>query len=73
MYPKIAALYDVKALDNAVGKAKDMIDFSETLCIVTADHSHTFTIGAYGLRGANIFGLGEIWSVEDDEDAFIRK
>lgn len=67
-----AALYDVKALDDAVGNAKNMIDFAETLFIVSADHSHTFSIGSYGLRGSNLFGLGEMWSEQDDENAFIR-
>ena len=66
-------MYDVKSFDNAIGKAKEMIDFTETLCIVSSDHAHTMTIGGYGLRGANIFGLGELWSEQDDEDIFISK
>jgi len=44
----------------------------ETLIIVSADHSHTFSIGAYGRRGDSVFGLGTAASV-DGEDIFICK
>lgn len=54
------ALTDTIALSDAVKKTVetlkklDMLD--ETLIIVTADHSHVFTIGGYPQRGNNILG-----------------
>ena len=35
-----------------------MIDPEETLVLISADHSHQFTMGGYGVRRADIFGLG---------------
>ena len=50
-----------------------MIDFAETLLIVSADHSHTFSMGAYGRRGESIFATGMQPVLGDDEGPFIRK
>jgi alkaline phosphatase len=50
------ALGDTAALDKAVKTALDMTDASETLIIVTADHSHTLTIAGYPARGNPILG-----------------
>ena len=38
--------------------------------MVSADHSHTFSIGAYGARGENIFGTGKQQS-PDGENVMI--
>ena len=55
----IRALNDFVAFDEAIGAALAMVDLEETLVLVTADHSHTFTLGATGVRGANLFGPGD--------------
>ena len=54
------ALTDAIALSDAVQKAVDTLKalnkLDETLIVVSADHSHTFTIGGYPQRGNNILG-----------------
>ncbi|NJD06114.1 MAG: alkaline phosphatase [Methylococcaceae bacterium] len=51
------ALTDTQQLSEAVQAAVNATDPEETLIIVTADHSHTFTIGGYPRRGNPILGL----------------
>ncbi|MBA3440773.1 MAG: alkaline phosphatase [Pyrinomonadaceae bacterium] len=51
------ALTDAVELSKAVRATLAKVDLRETLIIVTADHSHTFTIGGYPERGNDIFGL----------------
>ncbi|MEO8297543.1 MAG: alkaline phosphatase [Burkholderiales bacterium] len=51
------ALLDTIELSNAVRKAMAMTNPEETLILVTADHSHVFTIAGYPHRGNNILGL----------------
>jgi alkaline phosphatase len=51
------ALLDAIELAKAVKKAYEMTDPNETLIVVTADHSHTFTIAGYPHRGNDILGL----------------
>ena len=54
------ALTDAIALSDAVQKAVDTLkasgELDNTLIIVSADHSHVFTIGGYPQRGNNILG-----------------
>ncbi|MFC6197489.1 alkaline phosphatase [Ponticaulis profundi] len=50
------ALEDVYALDEAVKMALSLTDPEETLIIVTADHSHVFTMAGYAARGNPILG-----------------
>jgi alkaline phosphatase len=50
------ALTDTIEFSNAVRRAMEMVDPAETLIIVTADHSHVFTMGGYPKRGNPILG-----------------
>jgi len=50
------ALTDAIELSNAVKKAVELTNDEETLIIVTADHSHVFTIAGYPTRGNPILG-----------------
>ncbi len=65
------ALMDTIALSDAVRTAVEKVDLSETLIIVTADHSHVFTIAGYPTRGNPILGkvVGVDNSGESEEDA----
>ncbi|XP_077988600.1 alkaline phosphatase-like [Glandiceps talaboti] len=51
-----SALYDTIALDLAVETAKTMTSDSDTLIVVTSDHSHTNTVNGYPTRGNSILG-----------------
>jgi alkaline phosphatase len=51
------ALTETIELSNAVRTAAQKVNLDETLIIVTADHSHTFIMGGYPIRGNNILGL----------------
>lgn len=58
------ALTDTIALSEAVAKARELTDDKDTLIIVTADHSHVFTIAGYPSRGNPILGKAAINGVE---------
>ncbi|MCU4676146.1 alkaline phosphatase [Catenovulum sp. 2E275] len=58
------ALSDTIELAKAVQAAYDSTDPEETLILVTADHSHVFTIAGYPKRGNPI--LGKVVAVGED-------
>lgn len=51
------ALADLQAMDAAVRVAQEKTSEEDTLIIVTADHSHVFTIAGYPARGNDILGV----------------
>lgn len=61
------ALNDTIELSRAVATAKNLTNDKDTLIIVTADHSHVFTMAGYPKRGNPI--LGKVINVGDDEFA----
>ena len=50
------ALRDAEQPDAAVGAALKAVDVRETLVLVTADHSHVFTMAGYPLRAPEELG-----------------
>lgn len=50
------ALSETVEFADAVQVAMDRVDIEDTLIIVTADHSHVFTMGGYPTRGNPILG-----------------
>lgn len=57
------ALTDTIALSDAVKVAKEMLG-DDTLIVVTADHSHVFTMAGYPSRGNPILGKAAVDGVE---------
>jgi alkaline phosphatase len=47
------AITDAEELDEAIMAALALVDLSETLIVVSADHSHVFNIAGYPLRPIN--------------------
>ena len=66
------ALTEAIEFARAVKKAYEMTDPDDTLIIVTADHSHVFTISGYPSRGNPI--LGKVKSVpQRDGDPLVEE
>lgn len=56
----VLALRDAVEFSNAVAVAMNLTSPKETLVLVTADHSHAFTINGYAARGNPILGGGGV-------------
>ena len=72
------ALEETAELARAVEYAINNTDPEETLIMVTADHSHVFTIAGYPRRGNDILGLvvppdGDISNTEEPQPALDGK
>ncbi|XP_028980614.2 alkaline phosphatase, tissue-nonspecific isozyme isoform X2 [Esox lucius] len=55
------ALHETVALDNAVAKGLELTNEEETLTLVTADHSHSFSFNGYPFRGQSILGKSPLY------------
>uniref|UniRef100_A0A0B7AHZ4 alkaline phosphatase n=2 Tax=Arion vulgaris TaxID=1028688 RepID=A0A0B7AHZ4_9EUPU len=62
------ALDETDEFDNAVKKVIQLTSVDETLTVVTADHSHVFSMAGYPTRGNNILGLVD--SVPEADKAY---
>jgi len=51
------ALMETQEFARAIQVALDKVDLNDTLILVTADHSHVFTMAGYPTRGNPILGL----------------
>lgn len=61
------ALTDTIQFAKAIQKAYEMTDPEKTLIIVTADHSHVFTIAGYPHRGNPVLGkVAEVPNIDGD-------
>ncbi|MCH6258575.1 alkaline phosphatase [Puniceicoccaceae bacterium K14] len=64
------ALRDAIEFSEAIQAVVDKVNLEETLIVVTADHSHVFTMAGYPIRGNNILGavVGNDWKGEPKDD-----
>jgi bisphosphoglycerate-independent phosphoglycerate mutase (AlkP superfamily) len=56
IFQAVKAMHETMAFDRAIERAIEMVDFEDTLIIVTADHSHVMTMAGYPSRGTDIRG-----------------
>lgn len=59
------SLEETREFSFAIDKARSMTDESDTLIVVTADHSHPFTHNGYPWRGNDALGAAEISGIDD--------
>ncbi|KAF4518935.1 hypothetical protein B566_EDAN006774, partial [Ephemera danica] len=52
------AMMETEQLDAAVAAALEITGHTDTLILVTADHSHAMTFAGYNKRGHDILGIG---------------
>ena len=65
------ALYDTLALDDAVQIAIDKTREEDTLIVLTADHSHVFTMAGYPFIDNDIFGMYTLFQ-DTARDSYAR-
>lgn len=53
------ALIETVRLSEAIEETLKLIDTSETLVIVTSDHTHSLSFNGYGDRGSSILGVAQ--------------
>lgn len=58
------ALEEAVEMDRAVADTEKLLGTDDTLIVVTADHSHVFTVGGYPKRGKNILGISSYSDVD---------
>ncbi|XP_077541225.1 alkaline phosphatase, tissue-nonspecific isozyme-like [Haemaphysalis longicornis] len=58
------ALSETVAMSDAIEAALKLIDYRETLFLVTADHSHGFTMNGYPPRGHPILGEAGVSNID---------
>lgn len=61
----IRALSETVAMAEAVQTAVNMTSSKDTLIVVTADHSHVFTVNGYPKRGNPILGIAGTSDVDN--------
>jgi len=64
------ALTDTIEFARAVKKAYEMTDPRETLIVVTADHSHVFTIAGYPEKGTDILGFDPLRQLDSNGNPY---
>ncbi len=52
----ILALDEFVSFDDSIGKGIQLTSDEDTMIVVSADHSHTFTVGGDSIRGNPILG-----------------
>ncbi|GAU92362.1 hypothetical protein RvY_04453 [Ramazzottius varieornatus] len=66
------AMHDVVAFDQAIEMAVNKLGTEDTLFVVTADHSHTLSMGGYAKRGGSILGFGGTANTLNTEPSHIH-
>jgi alkaline phosphatase len=60
------SLDDYVMFDDAIGEALKLVSLEDTMIVVTADHSHTFTIGGNSNRGNPVYGVAVSYKTLSD-------
>lgn len=59
------ALTEAVQFDKAIARAAELTNELDTLTVVTADHSHVFTLGGYSARGNSVMGFSRVLAKDD--------